>query len=154
MRGIDPQSMVIAVRRANGFKTLSTIGRARDTGVENIHRVRILWIRKNMMEIPGTLREPVIRIDEMPAFASILAAVDAALFRFNDRVDTVPIRARYRYPDAPQYTARQSVTFETLPSRAIIAGAIQTASRAAADHRPRRALRFPERGEQNVRIIG
>src|SRR5215831_6474086 len=93
MRGIDPQSMIVAVRGANGFETLSAIGRSRNSSVQHIHRVRIPWIRKNMMEIPGALRKAVIWIDEMPAFASILAAVDAAFFRFNNRVDAIPIRA-------------------------------------------------------------
>src|SRR5215472_17823906 len=97
------------------------------------------------MEIPGALREAVVRIDEFPAFPSIVAPVDSALFRFDDRVHAIPVSPRNRNPDAPQHTARQPMALEPLPCCSIIARAIQPAPRAAAGQGPWRALRFPKR---------
>ena len=153
MRGINPQSMIVAMRRAHGLETLSAIRRARNSRVEHIQCVHTPGIRKNMMKIPGALRVTVIGIDQMPAFSPVLAAVDSAFFRFDDCIHAISIRPGHRDTDAPQHAARQSMTLEPFPRHAIIAGAIQPAPRAAAGQAPRRALRFPQRGKQNVRII-
>src|SRR5207248_464281 len=150
MRWIYPQTMIVAVRRANELEALSSVGRARHAGVEHVHGVGVLRVCKNVMKIPGALRKPVVRINEMPVFASIFAAVDSAFFRLNDRVHAISICSGHRYAYAPQHTARQPVPFEPLPRRAIVTRTIKPAPWAAAGQAPRRALRFPQRGKQNV----
>ena len=153
MRWIDPQAVVVSVRRANEFERASAVRRACNARIQHVHGVHVLRVRKNVMEIPGALRKAMIRIDQLPALAGILAAVDAALFRFDNRVNAVAIRAGNRNANAPKNSARQPLTIQPLPGGAIVAGFIQPAPRPAAGQAPWRALRLPERREQNVRII-
>ena len=42
-----------------------------------------------MMEVPGSLREFMIGIQELPGIARVVAAIDAALFRFDDGLHAI-----------------------------------------------------------------
>src|SRR5277367_1832103 len=106
------------------------------------------------MEIPRALRETVIWIEELPGIARVVATVDAAFFRFDDGVNAIAVRAGNRNANAAQDARGQSMAFESLPGRAVVAGLIKAAARPAAHRGPRIALRFVERGVQNVGIGG
>ena len=101
-RRVDPQSVVVAVWRADELEALATVRRARHSRVQHVYGVGIFWICKNVMKIPGTLCKSVIGIDKLPALARILASINAALFCFNDRVNSIGIPAGNGNPDAPQ----------------------------------------------------
>src|SRR5580704_1889016 len=144
MGRIDPQPVIISMRRAYETEAVAAIGRAINGGVQHVNRIHIFGIGENVMEIPGALRITVITGEELPGIASVIAAIDAAFFRLDDGVNAIAVGARNGHADAAEDAGRKAVTFKTLPSSAIVDGLIETAARAAADGGPRVALRFVE----------
>src|SRR5689334_10977438 len=96
-----------------------------------------------MREIPGALTEAVIVVDERPLRAAVVAAVQPALFGFDEGVNDVRIRTRNRHADAAQRAFGEAFAFQTLPGRAVVGGAVEAVFCAAAIERPRRAPAFP-----------
>ena len=58
--GIDPQRMIIAVRRTDPAEGLAAIIGAIRSGVQNVDCVGRLWIGEDVGVIPGALAESVI----------------------------------------------------------------------------------------------
>ncbi len=106
MRGIDPQSVIIAVRCANEAEGVPAVGRLIHRSIQHIDRIDALGISENVREIPGALREAMIGIDEMPVFAGILAAIDAAFFGFDDGIDAIAVGAGNGDTDAAKNARR------------------------------------------------
>src|SRR6266481_2356068 len=152
MRRIDPEAVIISVRRANKIEGVAAVGRTVDGGVQYVDGVDVSGIGENVMEIPGALCEAVIGIQELPGVAGVVAAEDAAFFGFDDGVDAIPVGSGNRDADATENAGGKAVTFEALPSGTIVAGFIETAARASADCCPGIALRLVESSEQDVRI--
>ena len=106
-----------------------------------------------MREIPGALREAVVVGDERPVHAAIVAAIEAAFFGFDERVDDVRIGAGDRNADAAERAFGHAVAFDALPGCAVVVRTIEAIFRAAAVERPGRAPAFPHRGKKNMRIV-
>src|SRR4051812_33183334 len=100
-----------------------------------------------MREVPGPLTIALVVVDARPGIAAVIRAEDAALFRFDQRVDTVGVAAGDRDAAASPDPTRQSVTFKPLPSRAAVDRFIDAAARAAAIKRIWRADHLPDRRE-------
>src|SRR5580704_1329740 len=124
MGRIDPQPVIISMRRAYETEAVAAIGRAINGGVQHVNRVHIFGIGENVMEIPGALRVAVITGEELPGIAGVIAAVDAAFFRFDDGVHAIAVSARNGHADTAEDAGRKTVAFKTLPSGAIVDGFI------------------------------
>ena len=82
---------MIAMRRGQKIQRLAAIGRAEQASVQHVDRVRALRIRKNMREVPRTLREPLVIVDAGPGFATIIGPIQPALLRLDERVHTIRV---------------------------------------------------------------
>ncbi len=91
--GIDPESVMIAVRRVDAFERFAAIVRTVQAGVGDVHAVDVFGIGPNVREIPGALREAVVVGDKRPVHAAVVAAIEAAFFGFDERVDDIRIGA-------------------------------------------------------------
>ena len=90
---IDPQGVMVAVRRVDALKSFAGVNGAIQAGVGDVHLVRVFRVCPNMREIPRTLAEAMIVVDERPLRAAVVAAIKAAFFGFDKRVDHVRIAA-------------------------------------------------------------
>ncbi len=107
-----------------------------------------------MRVIPGALAEAVVVGEDVPGFAAVVGAEDAALLGFDDGPDAIGIGAGDGDADAAENGFGQAVAFEFLPGGAAIGGAIEAAAGAAAVEAPRSAAHLPERGVDDVGIGG
>ena len=69
---VDPQRVMIAVRRGHQVERLAAVGGAERTGIEHIDDIGGDGIRKDMGEIPGALPEAVVVVDSAPGSAGVL----------------------------------------------------------------------------------
>ena len=69
---INPQAVVIAMRRGQQIKGASAIGRAEHSGVEHIKRVERFRIGKDMGEVPGPLADAAIFTHANPILTAII----------------------------------------------------------------------------------
>src|SRR6185437_2843881 len=100
-----------------------------------------------MREIPSALRKAVVIGDQRPVHAAVVAAIKAALLRFDKSVDDVRIRARNRDADTAKGAFGHAVAFDAFPVRAVIIRTIEAILRTAAIESPGRAPAFPHRGK-------
>src|SRR5207245_3404895 len=106
-----------------------------------------------MGEIPGALAETVIVVDQRPIGAAVVAAVEAALLGFDERVNDIGIGAGNRNADAAERALGDTVAFDALPGRSVVVRTVETVLGTAAVEHPRRAIAFPHRGEEDMRIL-
>src|SRR5205807_6158417 len=95
----------------------------------------------------------MIVVDQRPVGAAIVAAVKAAYLRFDQRVDDIGIRAGNGDTDAAERALGHAVAFDALPGGAVVVRTVEAVLAAATVERPRRAVAFPHRGEEDVRIL-
>ena len=107
-----------------------------------------------MGEIPGALAEAVIVVDQRPVCAAVIAAVEAAFFRFDQSVDDIRIRAGNADTDSSERAFGHAVAFDAFPGGAIVVGTIEAVFFTAAIERPGSAVAFPHGSEEDVRILG
>jgi hypothetical protein len=85
--------MMVAMRSIDAVEGFAAVDRAIEAGVGDVDLVRILGVGPNVGEIPGALAEAVVVVDQGPVGAAVVAAVKAAFFRFDERIDDVRIGA-------------------------------------------------------------
>ena len=110
--GIDPQSVMVAMRRVQAIKRFSAVNGAIQPGICRVNRVGILGVGPNMREIPRALPETVIVINQGPVLPAIVAAIQAALFCFDQRIDNIRIAARDGNADAAKRAFRKTIPSE------------------------------------------
>ncbi len=152
--GVHPQTVMIAVRRVQTIPGLAAIHGAEESGIRDVDGVYIFRIGPDMGEIPGALAEAVVVGNERPVLATVVRAIESAFFRFDERVDDIRIGAGNGHADAPKRAFGDSVAFDALPGRAVVARTVEAVLGAAAIERPGSAIALPHGGEQNVGIAG
>src|SRR3977135_1117884 len=145
---------MIAMRRVQPFERLAAVDGAEESRVCDVDGVTIFWIGPDMGEIPGALAETVVVGDERPVLATVVRAIESALLRFNERIDDIRIGAGNGHADAPEGALGNAISFDALPSGAVVVRTVEAALGAAAIERPGSAVAFPHGGEQNVGIAG
>ncbi len=151
--GINPQSVVVAVRGVQAFEGFAAVDGAVEASIGDVNLIGILGVGPNVGEIPGALTEAVIVVDERPVRAAIVAAVEAALFRFDERVNDVGLGAGNRNADAAERTFGDAVAFDALPGGSVVARTVEAILGSATVERPRSAVAFPHCGEEHMRIL-
>ena len=120
IRGIDPQAVMISVRRGKQLEALAAVVGAERAGVEHVHRVGRLRIGEDVSEVPGALAITLIVVDARPGIAGVVGAIEAALLRFDQRVDAIGVRARNRNADASQLAFGQAMAFQMFPGESAV----------------------------------
>src|SRR2546429_3284799 len=92
-------------------------------------------------------------IDQGPVGATVIAAVEPAFLRFDQRVNDIRIGAGDGHADAAERALGHAVAFDALPGGAVVVRTVEAVLAAATVERPRRAVAFPHRGEEDVRIL-
>src|SRR6266850_3730548 len=118
--GVNPQTMMIAVRRVQTIPGLAAIYRAEEPGASDVEGVYIFWVGPDMGEIPGTLAEAVVVGDERPVIATVVRAIESAFFCFNERVNNIRIGAGNGHADASERALGDAVAFDALPGGAVV----------------------------------
>ncbi len=72
IRGIDPQAVMVAMRRGNYGEGFAGIVGAIHAGIEDIHRVRALGIGEDVRVIPGALADATLVIHQAPVVAAVV----------------------------------------------------------------------------------
>src|SRR5580704_3134185 len=134
--GIDPQAMIIAVRRVHRRECFSAVVRAIGRRVQDIDDIGGFRIGENVRVIPGPLAEAVIVGEQLPGFSAIVRAEDAAFFGLNHGPHAVGIGTGNRDADASLDAFGEAVLLYLLQRGAAVGRAIQTAARPAAIHAP------------------
>src|SRR5207249_776622 len=99
--GIHPQVVVVPDRldRAEG---LAAVVRPVEPQVRQVDAVGVLGIGGDPGVVPGPLADVMIVVDPGPRVAAILAAVEPALLRLDDRVHAPRACARAGHADAAE----------------------------------------------------
>src|SRR6266850_4117774 len=152
--GINPQSVMIAMRCAQPFERLAAIHGAEEPGVRDEDGVYIFRISPDMGEIPGALAEAVVVGNERPVLAIVVRAIEPAFLSFDERVDDIRIGAGDGHADAPERAFGDAVAFDALPGGTVVVRTEQAVLGATAIERPGSAVALPHGSEQNVGIAG
>ena len=91
IRGIDPQPVMIAMRRGQQLKRLPAISGTKGAGIEHVHRVGVLRIGKDVHVVPGALAITLVVVHARPRRAGVIGTVNSSLLRLNDCVNTVGV---------------------------------------------------------------
>ena len=150
--GIDPQAVMIAVRRRQEIEGLAAVLRAEHPGVERVDRVGLPGIGEDVAEVPGALAEPLVAVDPRPGRAGVVAAVQPALGGLDRGVDPRRVGRRYRDADPAVDPGRQPAAGQPLPGRATVDRLVQPRAGPARRQVPRQAPHLPQRGVQDAGV--
>src|SRR5437016_1782960 len=95
----------------------------------------------------------MIVVDQGPIGAAVIAAVEAALLGFDERIHNVRIGAGNGHADAAERALGHAVAFDALPGSAVVVRTVKAVFVAATVERPGRAVAFPHCGEEDVGIL-
>ncbi len=152
---IDPEVVVVAVRRGELAERLAAVGRFPQRVVRDPDRVHVLRIREHVHVVPGTSAQPRVFADALPRRARVVRAEQRAVVGFHHRVHAPAVRGRHDDADAPEHAARQTgVAGDVGPRVAAVGGLPQPGVGTAARHAPRRAPRLPDGREHHARVVG
>src|SRR6266446_2789520 len=156
--GIDPDSVVVvAARRAfDGGEILARVGGAVGRSVRHIDDIFISRIDAHAAEVVAASIDTFFAIHLLPAFASVIGAIDAApRLRVHPCIHAVGIAGRDGRTDAADTFGFTRQSFGELPpSGATVGGFVETAPRSgvATAGRPWRTARGPHAGEDYLRV--
>ena len=147
---IDPEIVMIGVRRVYCPERLSAIRRLLDREVEDIHRVPVLRVGGESHEIEGALPEVAVRVHERPRRTGIIRPIQAAALSFDIRPHAAAVGATHRHCDFSEHAGWESgVVREFSPVVATVNRLEEPTPRPAAPEHPRATIHFPERRVEN-----
>ena len=155
--GVDPQVVVVAMRRHDLSEAAAAVGGLPHAQVGHVDRVGMAGIGEHMRVVPGPVHQVAVRGHLHPARPVILRAVQPGLLPLGLHQRPHPPGPHRRNGDADlaQHAVRQAgIARDLLPGVAAIGGAEQPAARPAAGDVPEIAPRLPEAGEQDARVGG
>ena len=152
IRGIDPQIVVVAMRRADGAEGATAVVRSHALHVEHPDHVGVERIGEDVRVVPGALAQASLLVRLLPCAAAVVRAIDATLVGLDHRPDAIGIGRRDRHAQTSPETLGQTLAGEPLPRLAAIRGFPQPASRTAALQAPRRSTRLPGGGVEHARV--
>src|SRR5713226_6804577 len=163
--GIDPDGVVVvaAGRALDGREILAGVSGAVSRSVGHVDHIFISWIDAHAAEVVAATPDSLFIIHLLPAFTSIIGAVNTAaflgvqLFRVDPGIHAVGVAGGDGRTDATDTfgLAGQSLG-ELPPSVATVGGFVESAAGpvVATAGRPRRTARGPHAGEDHLRVAG
>ena len=154
--GVDPEIVIVAVRRVQRLESPAAVGGLEEAFIVHEDRVRVLRMCVNVRVVEGPAQEALLVRLAAPCSAGIVGTVQSALVpgRFDERVDTFWIRRGNVEIDLPDEPLRQTAD-ELGPCLAAVDGLVDARARfrlAAANDRPGLSLSEPEGGIKLFRI--
>jgi hypothetical protein len=118
---IDPQPVIVAVRKFELVKQMSAVGRLVGVHVHDVENVLVPRIGDHVHVVPRPLPQTVVGIHQLPRLAAVIGPVQSAIriVCLDQRVHALRIR-RHRYADLSVWALRKSVLFEMLPGRSAV----------------------------------
>src|SRR5207247_2031545 len=144
---------MIAMRRRKQSKRLPSVSRTEQASVEDVNRIDGFGIGKDVGEIPRALAIALIVVYTNPVVAGIIRTVDAALFRFDQRVHAAGISSGDADPNPSHDSVGQAVALESLPAGAAVTRFVQSAAWPAAVEAVWGAYHLPQRSKENVCVV-
>src|SRR5260370_27046379 len=163
--GINPDGVVVVASRCafDSREVLARVGGAIGRSVGHIDDIFISWIDAHAAEVVASSIDAFFVIHLLPAFTSIIGAVDAATFfgvdvrSIDPGIHAIRIARRNGRTDGANTFGFAGQSFRKLmPSGATVGGFVETTSWSgvAAAGRPRRTARSPQAGEDYLRVAG
>ena len=152
---IDPDDVVVAVRRGDGRPRLAAVGRMVQPELRHPHVVLVFRIDEHFVEVKRPRAQRLRVALQRPRQATVGRTIQPALraLRFHLHVDDLRIRLRDVHPYLSDQIVGQAVA-HVRPVIAAVGCLVHAAfaGRAAADDRPGLALRSPRARINLVRI--
>src|SRR6266699_6138027 len=95
----------------------------------------------------------MIVVDQGPVGAAVIAAVEAAFLRFDQRVNNIRIGAGNRHANAAERAFGHAVAFNAFPGSTVVVRTVETVLVAATVEHPGRAVTFPHRCKKDMGIL-
>src|ERR1035437_3231469 len=152
---VDPQVVIVPVRRGHGAVSLAAVGGAEEPGIEHVHGVLHLRVGVDARIVEGALPQTAVFAEQFPCRARVVGNKDAAIFVFHDGVYTVPVGAGHRHADLADDALRHAGAARDLgPVVAAVGGFEEAAGGSAARKAPWCAVGVPDGGKEDVRVLG
>ena len=91
--------MIVTVGHADAGECAPTIVRSIESSVEHVNRLGIFRIGVDARVVPRALAQIALLVRLGPRPAAVVRTEYAAVFRFDNRPQTIRVRGRYRDPD-------------------------------------------------------
>ena len=140
---IDPELMVVAVRRLECRERSASVNGFHHRRVHHIDDVSVLRIGRDVHVVPRARLNQPVPAEQPPRLPGIVAAKETALFRFDNGIHALRIRRRYGDADLA-HQLWQALT-KSCPGVAGVGGLPDAAPRPAASDQPGQTLMIPER---------
>ena len=137
--GVDPEIVVIAMRRVDVAERFTAIGAFQKVYIEYVHDVLVFRIGEYLGIIPGTLADIVITALQGPVFTSVVTHVQSAIFILEQRIHFIGVGRTNGYPHNTPGAFGQSLmggnilpgltSIHTFPYAAALATAFQAIGR-------------------------
>ena len=154
--GIEPDDVVVAVRLGDGRERAPAVGGLVQRELGDPHLVLVLRVHEDLVEVERTRAQRLAAVDDRPARAAVARSIQPALraLRLDLRVDHSRIRLRDVHPHLADEIVGEAAA-RARPVIAAVRGLVDAAlgRGAAADDRPRPALRAPCAGVELVRVL-
>ena len=155
IRRIDPQIVVVSMRGRYFSERAPSVRRLPAFQIQHPYRFRILRVCEDVRVVPGTLKELGGVGGQFPRFPPVVGAIQAPVFRLDDRPDASEHRGGNCYPHTSLQSAGKPFAFgDVVPGVAAVGRAKDGALRSARREIPRFAPRLPQRREHDPRIVG
>ncbi len=106
--GIDPKIVIVAMRRPDGLKFLTRVGRFQKRYVHDVDGVFLFRVGIDSREIERALQGAPVLAHERPGRARIVGSEDAAVVRFHHGVNAIGIGAGDGHADLADDALRQA----------------------------------------------
>ena len=154
VRRIDPEVVVVAVRRRHLDERLAAVDRLPQRVVRDPHGVDVGRVGEDVHVVPGTAAEPGLLARALPGRAPVIGSEERAVLGLDQRVDAAAIGRGDGDADPSEDAARQAGVARDVGPRVAAVGRLpERRIGPAAAHAPGRALRLPHRGKQDARIL-
>ncbi len=117
---IHPEIVIVAVGHLDRGKSLAAINGLHEGRVQNIHRILVIGVCKNVHVIPGAGPKDALLVQMAPAITAIIRAVQATLITLGLDNGPDPPRLCRRCRNADLAHAARQVIAELLPGLAAI----------------------------------
>ena len=157
IRGIDPQVVVIRVRREHALEGFAAVRRLPEEDVEDEDRVLVAGVRDDVVVVPRALQEVGVFVHARPRLSRVVGAEDPlrSARRVDDRPQTTGVPWRDGDPDPSLETGRETgVVGQLGPRVAAVRALEESGAGARAAEAPGEAPQFQERRVQDVGVRG
>ncbi len=142
--GVDPEIVVVAVRRGDLGEGAPAVGRLPHLEIGHVDRVGVDRVREDVAVVPGAMDQVAVVGDELPRSPAVVRAVEARARRLDDGPDAIAPGRGHADPDLALDPARQPrIVGDVRPGVAPVGRLVDPAVRAPAGERPEVAVHLP-----------